>query len=122
VVVNTAGIMLLGPLVRPDLADFDRMHKPTSAGTPSSRSSPPVSSGPAGGALVHFSTSVTRSQQPASSAYAAIKGAVEPGRRCSSTAKSEQAIDTIAFLEPMERLGAPEDIAERFSRRPGRLD
>jgi 3-oxoacyl-[acyl-carrier protein] reductase len=89
-----------------------------------------------GGALVNFSTSVTRLQQPNYSAYASTKGAVEamtlilarelrgrdvtvnvvaPGPTATPLfldGKPQQLIDTLAGLSPLERLGSPEDIAE----------
>jgi 3-oxoacyl-[acyl-carrier protein] reductase len=89
----------------------------------------------AGGALINFSTSVTRLQQPAYAAYAATKGAVEAmtlilarelrGRDVTVNAvapgptatplfldgKSPELIDRLAAVSPLERLGTPEDIA-----------
>ena len=135
VVVNTAGIMLLAPLVDLDLDDFDRMHRTNVRGTfvvsqlAARRLRP-------GGALVNFSTSVTRLQQPTYSAYAATKGAVEAmtlvlarelrGRDVTVNAvapgptatplflegKPQAVIDHIASLPPLERLGEPADTAE----------
>lgn len=135
VVVNTAGIMLLAPLAEMSLEDFDRMHRVNVRGTfivsqlAARRLRP-------GGALINFSTSVTRLQQPEYAAYAATKGAVEAmtlilaremrGRDVTVNAvapgptatplflngKSEQLIGQIAKAAPLERLGAPEDIAE----------
>jgi 3-oxoacyl-[acyl-carrier protein] reductase len=100
----------------------------------------------AGGAIINFSTSVTRLQLPGYGAYAASKGAVEAmtlilarelrGRDATVNAispgptatplffngKSQDQIDAIAGLNPMERLGTPEDIAEvvAFLAGPGR--
>ncbi|CAL9331260.1 3-oxoacyl-[acyl-carrier-protein] reductase FabG [Streptomyces sp. enrichment culture] len=134
VVVNTAGIMRLAPVAEMDLDTFDRMHRVNVRGTfvvsrlAARRLRP-------GGALVNFSTSVTRLQQPAYAAYAATKGAVEAmtlvlarelrGRDVTVNAvapgptatplflegKSEQVVDRLAALSPLERLGTPEDIA-----------
>lgn len=135
VVVNTAGIMLLAPLAEMDLDDFDRMHRVNVRGTfvLSRLAARRLRSG---GALVNFSTSVTRLQQPAYAAYAATKGAVEAmtlilarelrGRDVTVNAvapgptatplflngKSEDLIARIASAAPLERLGTPDDIAE----------
>jgi 3-oxoacyl-[acyl-carrier protein] reductase len=135
VVVNTAGIMLLAPLAEMDPDDFDRMHRVNVRGTfvvsqlAARRLRP-------GGALINFSTSVTRLQQPTYAAYAATKGAVEAmtlilarelrGRDVTVNAvapgptatplflegKSQEVIDRIADVAPLGRLGTPEDIAE----------
>ncbi|GHB36507.1 3-ketoacyl-ACP reductase [Streptomyces xanthochromogenes] len=134
-VVNTAGIMLLAPLAEMDLDAFDRMHRVNVRGTfvvsqlAARRLRP-------GGALINFSTSVTRLQQPEYGAYAATKGAVEAmtlilarelrGRDVTVNAvapgptatplfldgKSEELVARIAGAAPLERLGTPEDIAE----------
>ncbi|MFJ6216707.1 SDR family oxidoreductase [Streptomyces sp. NPDC092296] len=145
VVVNTAGIMLLAPIAELDLADFDRMHRTNVRGTfvvsqLAARTLRP------GGALVNFSTSVTRLQQPGYGAYAATKGAVEAmtlilarelhGRDITVNAvapgptatplfldgKPQAVIDHIASQTPLERLGTPADIAEAvaFLAGPGR--
>ncbi|MFD6423462.1 SDR family oxidoreductase [Streptomyces sp. NPDC060198] len=145
VVVNTAGIMLLAPVAEFDLDAFDRMHRTNVRGTfvVSQLAARTLRSG---GALINFSTSVTRLQQPTYAAYAATKGAVEAmtlvlarelrGRDVTVNAvapgptatplflegKPQQVVDTIAGLSPMERLGTPEDIAEAvaFLAGPGR--
>ena len=145
VVVNTAGIMLLSPITELDLADFDRMHRTNVRGTfvvsqLAARTLRP------GGALINFSTSVTRLQQPTYGAYAATKGAVEAmtlilarelqGRDVTVNAvapgptatplflegKPAEVIDAIASRTPLDRLGSPADIAEAvaFLAGPGR--
>ncbi|MFJ7299313.1 SDR family oxidoreductase [Streptomyces sp. NPDC099088] len=135
VVVNTAGIMVLAPLAEMDLDAFDRMHRVNVRGTfvvsqLAARQLRP------GGALVNFSTSVTRLQQPTYAAYAATKGAVEAmtlilarelrGREVTVNAvapgptatplflegKSPELVERIAAVSPLERLGTPEDIAQ----------
>ena len=92
-----------------------------------------------GGAIINFSTSMTRLQQPSYGAYAASKGAVEAltlilarelrGRDVTVNAvapgptatplfldgKPQELVDHIASVAPLERLGTPEDIAEMVS-------
>ncbi|WP_307844299.1 SDR family oxidoreductase [Actinospica acidithermotolerans] len=135
VVVNTAGIMLLAPLAEMELEAFDRMHRVNVRGTfvVSQLAARRLRRG---GALVNFSTSVTRLQQPEYAAYAATKGAVEamtlilarelrgrdvtvnavaPGPTATplfTQGKSDELIARIASAAPLERLGTPEDIAE----------
>ncbi|MGC5401054.1 SDR family oxidoreductase [Streptomyces sp. DT20] len=134
VMVNTAGIMLLAPVVEMDLGAFDRMHRVNVRGTfvvsqlAARRLRP-------GGALINFSTSVTRLQQPTYAAYAASKGAVEAmtlilarelrGRDVTVNAvapgptatplflegKSPELVERIAAASPLDRLGTSEDIA-----------
>ncbi|MDH6698931.1 SDR family oxidoreductase [Streptomyces griseoviridis] len=134
VVVNTAGIMLLAPVADTDLDTFDRMHRVNVRGTfvvsqlAARRLRP-------GGALINFSTSITRLQQPTYGAYAATKGAVEAmtlvlarelrGRDVTVNAvapgptatplflegKSAELVERIAAASPLGRLGTPEDIA-----------
>jgi 3-oxoacyl-[acyl-carrier protein] reductase len=135
VIVNTAGIMLLSPIATLDLDDLDRMHRTNIRGTfvvcqQAARRLRP------GGAIVNFSTSVTRLQFPAYGAYAASKAAVEgmtlvlarelrgkditvnavaPGPTATPLfleGKDQAAIDDLAKAAPLERLGTPEDIAE----------
>jgi 3-oxoacyl-[acyl-carrier protein] reductase len=135
VVVNTAGIMTLAPLADLSLDDFDRMHRVNVRGTfvvsqlAAHRLRP-------GGALINFSSSVTRLQPPTYAGYAATKGAVEamtlilarelrgrditvnvvaPGPTATPLfldGKSEQQVRQLASAAPLERLGTPDDIAE----------
>lgn len=145
IVVNTAGIMLLAPVADMNLDDFDRMHRTNVRGTfvvsqlAAQRLRP-------GGALINFSTSITRLQQPNYGAYAATKGAVEaltlilarelrgrdvtvnvvaPGPTATPLfldGKPAELIDRLASAAPLERLGEPDDIAEvvAFLAGPGR--
>lgn len=135
VVVNTAGIMLLSPLADLSLDDFDRMHRTNVRGTfvvsqQAARRLRP------GGALVNFSSSVVELALPTYSAYAATKGAVDAmtrilaeemrGRDVTVNAvapgptatplfldgKPQEAVDRLASMPPLERLGTPEDVAE----------
>ena len=138
VVVNTAGIMLLAPVAELDLAAFDRMHRTNVRGT-FVVSQLAARSLRAGGALVNFSTSITRLQSPTYGAYAASKAAVEgftlvlarelrgrdvtvnvvaPGPTATPLfleGKSQEAVDRLAALPPLERLGTPEDVARTVS-------
>lgn len=135
VVVHTAGIMLLSPLVDLDLADFDRMHRTNVRGTfvVARQAARRVRRG---GAILTFSSSVPRLAPPTYTAYAATKGAVDamtlilarelrgrdvtvnavaPGPTATALfldGKEQAAIDGLAALSPLERIGRPEDIAE----------
>ena len=135
VVVNTAGIMLLAPLAELNLDDFDRMHRTNVRGTfvVSQQAARRVRPG---GAIVNFSTSVTKIALPTYTAYAATKGAVDAmtlilakemrGRDITVNAvapgptatplflegKAQDAIDHLSDMAPLERLGQPADIAE----------
>jgi 3-oxoacyl-[acyl-carrier protein] reductase len=145
VVVNTAGIMLLSPVAELDLADLDRMHRINIRGTfiVSQLAARKLRRG---GALVNFSTSVTRLQQPGYAAYAASKAAVEamtlilarelrgrditvntvaPGPTATPLfleGKPDELVARIAQAAPLERLGTPADVAETvaFLAGPGR--
>jgi len=135
VVVNTAGIMILSPIATFDLADLDRMHRTNIRGTfvVSQLAAQRLR---AGGALINFSTTVTRAQFPTYGAYVASKAAVEgmtlilarelrgkditvnavaPGPTATPLfldGKDQQTIDNLAKAAPLERIGTPEDIAE----------
>ena len=138
VVVNTAGIMLLAPLVDFDLDDLDRMHRTNIRGTfvVNQQAARRVRDG---GALVNFSTSVVKIALPTYTAYAASKGAVDAmtlilakelrGRDITVNAvapgptatplfldgKDQDTVDRMAAMAPLERLGVPEDVAEAVS-------
>lgn len=138
VLVHTAGIMPLSPIAQLDLEEFDRVQRTNVRGTfvvdqlAAQRMR-------GGGAVINFSTSVTRLQIPGYGAYAASKGAVEaitlilarelrgrditvntvsPGPTATPLffeGKSQEQIDGIAGMNPMGRLGTPEDMAEVVS-------
>lgn len=145
VVVHTAGIMPLAPIADMDLETFDRIQRVNVRGTfiidqLAARLVRP------GGAIINFSTSITRLQMPSYGAYAASKAAVEslalilarelrgrditvntiaPGPTATPLffeGKPQHVIEHIASLNPMERLGSPQDIAEvaAFLAGPGR--
>ena len=135
VVVNTAGIMVLAPIAELDLADLDRVHRTNVRGTfvVAQQAARRVRRG---GAIVTFSTSVTRTQLPTYGAYVAAKAAVEsitlilarelrgkditvnavaPGPTATPLfleGKDDALITTFANATPLERLGRPEDIAD----------
>lgn len=135
VVVNTAGIMLLGPLAEFDLDALDRMHRTNIRGTfvVAQQSARRVRTG---GAIINFSTTATKLAIPGYAAYAASKGAVDAltlilakemrGRDVTVNAvapgptatplyfegKDEATIQAAAKASPLERLGVPDDIAE----------
>ena len=142
VVVNTAGIMLLAPLTELDLDDFDRMHRANVRGTfvVSQHAARRVRDG---GAIINFSSSVTKIALPTYTAYAATKGAVDAmtlilakelrGRDVTVNAvapgptatplfldgKPDAAIENLRTMSPLERLGQPEDIAETVAHLAG---
>jgi 3-oxoacyl-[acyl-carrier protein] reductase len=135
VVVNTAGIMPLAPLVELDLDTLDRIYRTNIRGTfvVSQQAARRVRSG---GAIINFSSSVTKLAIPRYSAYAASKGAVEamtltlakelrgrditvntvaPGPTATPLyfqGKDEATIQAAAKAAPLERLGVPGDAAE----------
>jgi 3-oxoacyl-[acyl-carrier protein] reductase len=134
VVIHTAGIMLLSPMAELDLADLDRMHRINVRGTfvVDQQAARRVRSG---GAIINFSSSVVKIALPRYTAYAATKGAVDAitlilakelrGRDITVNAvapgptatplfldgKSEETINELASIPPLQRLGTPADIA-----------
>jgi len=145
VLVHTAGIMPLAPIAELDLDTFDAVQRTNVRGTVvvDQLAARRIRDG---GAIINFSTSMTRLQVPGYGAYAASKGAVEAltlilaremrGRDVTVNAvapgptatplfldgKSEQQIAQIASGNPLQRLGEPADIAEvvAFLAGPGR--
>ena len=145
VVVNAAGVMRLAPVADFDLAVLDSMHRTNIRGTfvVAQEAARRVRSG---GAIITFSSSVNKLALPTYAAYAASKGAVDsitrvlanelrgrditvnavaPGPTATALfldGKDEQTIERMAKMNPLERLGTPEDIAEvvSFLAGPGR--
>lgn len=135
VLVHTAGIMPLSPIAEMSVETFDLVQRTNLRGTfvVDQLAARRLRDG---GAIINFSTSVTRLQMPTYGAYAASKGAVEAmtlilarelhGRNITVNAvapgptatplfldgKPQQVIDHIASLNPMGRLGRPDDIGE----------
>ncbi len=135
VVINTTGIMLLSPIAELDLNDLDRMHRTNIRGTfvVSQLAAQRVNKG---GAIINFSTTVTRSQFPNYGAYVASKAAIESismilarelrGKDITVNTvapvptatplflngKDEHQIQHLANAVPLERLGEPNDISE----------
>lgn len=138
VVVNTAGIMLLAPLADMAITDLEAMIDTNIKGTfvvsqLAARQVRP------GGAIINFSTSVTRLSFPNYGGYVATKAAVEaltpilarelrgrditvntvaPGPTATPLfleGKDQATIDKLAQAAPLERLGTPADIAETIS-------
>lgn len=139
VVVNTAGIMLLSPLAELDLDDFDRMHRTNVRGTfvVSQQAARRVRDG---GAIINFSSSVVKIALPGYTGYAATKGAVDAmtlilakelrsrhhrqrgspwphGDAAVPGGQAQEAIDNLANMTPLERLGQPEPRLVRAPRR-----
>jgi 3-oxoacyl-[acyl-carrier protein] reductase len=145
VVVHAAGIMLLSTVLDLDLGDFDRMHRTNLRGTfvINQQAAKRLRSS---GAIINFSSSVTKLARPNYAAYAATKGGIEavtlilaremrgrditvnavaPGPTATALfldGKDEATIEHIAAEPPLERLGTPADIAEvvAFLAGPGR--
>ncbi len=146
VVVHAAGVMNdPTPLVDMSLDEMDRMYRTNILGTfvVAQQAARRLR---AGGAIINFSSSVTRLQQPGYTAYAASKGAVDamtlilarelrgrditvnavaPGPTATALfldGKPKEVVDRLAAAAPLERLGQPEDIAEvvAFLAGPGR--
>jgi 3-oxoacyl-[acyl-carrier protein] reductase len=145
VVVHAAGIMPLSPLASLDLGEFDQIVRTNLRGT-FVVAQQAVRRVRAGGAIINFSSSVTKLAPPTYSAYAATKGAVEamtlivarelrgrditvnavaPGPTATALfldGKDQAAIDRLASAPPLQRLGQPDDIASvvAFLAGPGR--
>lgn len=138
VLVNNAGIMALSTIATSDDATFDRLIAVNLKGTFNGlrEAAKRLRSG---GRIINFSTSVIGLRLETYGIYAAAKSAVETltavlskelrGRRITVNAiapgptatdlflngKSEELIDRMAKMNPLERLGTPQDIAAAVS-------
>jgi 3-oxoacyl-[acyl-carrier protein] reductase len=138
VVVNGAGIMKLAPIASGSVEDFDAVFNINVRGTFNvlQQAAKRVADG---GRIITLSTSVLGMNFPSYGPYAASKAAVEVltrilahelrGRGVTVNAvapgptgtelffegKTQEQIDRLAKLPPMERLGTPEDIANLIS-------
>jgi 3-oxoacyl-[acyl-carrier protein] reductase len=138
VVVNCAGIMPLSPIAGGDLELFDKVVSTNLRGTfvVLRQAARQVSSG---GRIIAFSSSVIAKAFPTYGSYIASKAGVEglvrvlanelrgrnitvnavaPGPVATElflTGKAEAQIEELRKLPPLERLGKPEDIANRAS-------
>lgn len=134
VLVNNAGVMALARLADADDATFERHVAVNLKGTFNTLREA-ANRLRAGGRIINFSSSVVGLLQPTYGIYAATKAAVEAmtsvlakelrGRAITVNAiapgptatdlflngKSAELVDHIAKLAPLERLGAPADIA-----------
>lgn len=145
VLVNAAGVMFLSPLAEQDLDALDRMLRTNIRGTFVTNQQA-VRRIREGGAVINFSSSVTKFAREGYGGYAASKGAVEamtlvlarelrgrdvtvnavaPGPTATALfldGKSEELLDRIANEPPLQRLARPGDIAEvvAFLAGPGR--
>ena len=134
VLVNNAGIMMLSPLAEADDANFDRQVAVNLKGTFNTLREAAKRLRD-GGRIINFSTSVVGLKLETYGVYAATKAAVETltaimakemrGRNITVNAvapgpvatelflngKSEELVARMAKMNPLERLGTPEDIA-----------
>jgi 3-oxoacyl-[acyl-carrier protein] reductase len=134
VLVNNAGIMTLSPLAETDDAQFDRLVDINLKGTFNTLREA-AKRMRSGGRIINFSTSVLGLNLPTYGVYVATKAAVEAmtrvltnemrGRNITVNAiapgptatalfldgKSPELIERMSKMNPLERLGQPEDIA-----------
>jgi 3-oxoacyl-[acyl-carrier protein] reductase len=134
VVVHSAGRLALSTIADLDLDELDALHRTNIRGA-FVVAQQAAGRRRGGGAVVSLSTSVVGSQFPTYGAYAASKGAVEamtlilarelrgrditvnavaPGPTATALfldGKTQEQIDGLAKVPPLERLGTPEDIA-----------
>ncbi|MEU6339761.1 SDR family oxidoreductase [Streptomyces sp. NPDC088732] len=145
VLVHAAGIMPVGPMVDFDLDQLDRLLRVNVRGTyvVNQQAAKRLRSG---GAIINFSSSITKFSRPGYTAYAATKGAIQamalilarelrgrditvnvvaPGPIATPLffeGKSQEVIDRISAEPPLGRLGEPDDVSGTvaFLAGPGR--
>jgi len=134
VLVNNAGVMALSPVADLSDEDLDRLLGVNVKGSYYTMREA-AKRLRQGGRIVNFSSSVVALLQPGYAPYAATKAAIEAttmvlarelrgrgitvnaiapgptGTELFFTGKSDELIDRLAKLSPLERLGTPEDIA-----------
>jgi 3-oxoacyl-[acyl-carrier protein] reductase len=134
VLVNNAGIMALSSLATTDDATFDRVIAVNLKGTFNALREAAKRLRP-GGRIINFSTSVVGTKLETYGIYAATKSAIEtltailskelrgksitvnaiaPGPTATDLflrGKSQELVDRFAKMNPLERLGTPQDIA-----------
>lgn len=134
VLVNNAGVMQLAPIAELTEEDYDRLFDINVKGSFNTMREA-ARRLRKGGRIVNFSSSVVGLLQPGYGAYAATKAAIEaatmvlarelrgreitvntiaPGPTATDlflNGKSDELVDRLAKLSPLERLGTPEDIA-----------
>jgi 3-oxoacyl-[acyl-carrier protein] reductase len=134
VLVNNAGIMALSSLATTDDATFDRVIAVNLKGTFNGLREAAKRLRP-GGRIINFSTSVVGTKLETYGIYAATKSAIEtltailskelrgksitvnaiaPGPTATDLflrGKSQELVDRFAKMNPLERLGTPQDIA-----------
>jgi 3-oxoacyl-[acyl-carrier protein] reductase len=134
VLVNNAGVMSLATIADTDDALFDRMIAINLKGTFNTLREA-ANRLRTGGRIINFSSSVVGMLQPTYAAYAAAKAGVEamtsilakelrgrnitvnsvaPGPTATPlflTGKSDELVERLSKLAPLERLGQPQDIA-----------
>jgi len=134
VLVNNAGVMQLAPIAEMTEEDYDRLFDINVKGSFNTMREA-ARRLRKGGRIVNFSSSVVGLLQPGYGPYAATKAAIEaatmvlarelrgreitvnviaPGPTATDlflNGKSDELVDRLAKLSPLERLGTPEDIA-----------
>lgn len=134
VLVNNAGVMQLSPIAELKDEDYDRLFDINVKGSYNTMREA-ARRLRNGGRIVNFSSSVVGLLQPGYGPYAATKAAIEattmvlarelrgreitvnviaPGPTATDlflNGKSDELVDRLAKLSPLERLGTPEDIA-----------